>query len=118
MVRIADGRRTSPTEGAIERGSVLMTMDPNQDRRISLSVAMCTYNGESYLPEQLRSIAAQTRLADALVICDDHSTDRTAAMVTEFAEYVSFPVRLHVNPQTLGSTKNFEKAIRFCSGDF
>ena len=27
------------------------------------------------------------------------------------------PVRLHFNPETLGSTKNFEKAIGLCAGD-
>src|SRR5262249_46844155 len=41
----------------------------------SISVAMCTYNGARYLGEQLQSIAAQTRLPDELVVCDDHSED-------------------------------------------
>ena len=42
-----------------------------------ISVAMCTYNGEAYLAEQLDSIIAQSLPADELVICDDGSTDRT-----------------------------------------
>ena len=75
------------------------------------SIAMCTYNGSSFLPEQLESIAAQTRLPDELVICDDRSSDGTAALIEEFAARTPFPVRLVVNGSTLGSTKNFENAI-------
>jgi glycosyltransferase involved in cell wall biosynthesis len=40
----------------------------------TISVAMCTYNGERYLREQLESIALQTRLPDELVICDDRQS--------------------------------------------
>jgi hypothetical protein len=45
-------------------------------RSTPLSIAMCTYNGALHLREQLESIAAQTRLPDELVICDDRSTRR------------------------------------------
>ena len=41
--------------------------------RQRISVAMCTYNGARFLPEQLESITMQTRLPDELVICDDQS---------------------------------------------
>ncbi|MDQ3665032.1 MAG: glycosyltransferase family 2 protein [Acidobacteriota bacterium] len=78
---------------------------------------MCTYNGERYLRDQLASIAAQTRLPDELVVSDDHSTDATREIVTCFAASAPFPVRLHVNEQNVGSTKNFERAIRLCDGD-
>lgn len=82
-----------------------------------ISVAMCTYNGEKFLHEQLASLANQTRLPDELVICDDGSTDSTAEIVEEFARTVSFPMRFIRNPENLGSTKNFEKAIGLCTGD-
>jgi glycosyltransferase involved in cell wall biosynthesis len=82
-----------------------------------VSVALCTYNGARYLPEQLASIAAQSRLVDEVVVCDDGSTDETARLVADFAERVPFPVRLEVNQPTLGSTKNFEKALLACQGD-
>lgn len=84
---------------------------------MKISVAMCTYNGARYLREQLDSITAQTRLPDELVVCDDNSTDATNAIVANFAAAATFPVRHHVNEQNLGSTKNFERAISFCSGD-
>jgi glycosyltransferase involved in cell wall biosynthesis len=89
----------------------------SHSRQTRISVALCTYNGERFLPQQLDSIAKQTRLPDELVVCDDRSTDRTAEIVREFAASVSFPVKLVENDENLGSTKNFEKAIGLCSGD-
>jgi glycosyltransferase involved in cell wall biosynthesis len=84
---------------------------------MKISVAMCTYNGESYVQEQLNSIAAQTRLPDELVICDDRSTDHTREVVERFSYTSPFPVRVFSNDRNLGSTKNFERAIGQCGGD-
>jgi glycosyltransferase involved in cell wall biosynthesis len=81
------------------------------------SIAMCTWNGEAFLREQLASFSAQTRLPDELVVCDDNSSDDTARIVSDFAATAPFPVHLHVNEQNLGSTKNFERAIGLCRGD-
>lgn len=83
----------------------------------TFSVAMCTFNGALYLREQLDSIAAQTRLPDELVVCDDSSSDETVNLVKQFAAGAPFPVRLSVNEHNIGSTRNFEKAIGFCEGD-
>ena len=84
---------------------------------MTISVAMCTYNGARYVQEQLESIAQQSRLPDDLIVCDDGSTDRTIEIVQRFAATVAFPVRLCVNDQNLGSTRNFEQAIGFCTGE-
>jgi glycosyltransferase involved in cell wall biosynthesis len=84
---------------------------------MKISVAMCTYNGARYLREQLDSIAAQTRLPDELVVCDDDSTDGTNEIVASFAGSAPFPVSHHVNERNLGSTQNFENAIQLCRGD-
>lgn len=83
----------------------------------TISVAMCTFNGEQFLRQQLASIASQTRLPDELVVCDDHSSDSTMDLLREFARQASFSVRVVANPTTLGSTRNFENAIRLCKGD-
>jgi glycosyltransferase involved in cell wall biosynthesis len=84
--------------------------------RHAVSVALCTYNGVRFLPEQLRSIRAQTRPPDELVVCDDCSTDGTLEVLRAFAADAPFPVRVTVNGCTLGSTVNFERAIGMCSG--
>jgi len=75
---------------------------------------MCTFNGERFLPEQLASIAAQSRLPDELVVCDDGSTDRTLALLEEFRASVKFAVRIVRNDKNLGRTKNFEKVVSMC----
>jgi glycosyltransferase involved in cell wall biosynthesis len=86
-------------------------------KSIKLSVALCTYNGERFLSEQLRSIETQTRQPDEIVICDDCSTDRTRTILREVSARAPFPVRLLQNSQNLGSTKSFERAISACAGD-
>lgn len=82
-----------------------------------ISIALCTYNGARYIEEQLRSLAAQTRLPDELVVCDDCSTDGTLAVVSSFAAHAPFPILYSRNESQLGVTKNFERAIGRCSGD-
>ena len=83
---------------------------------MDISVAMCTYNGSKFLAEQLSSIREQTKLPHELVICDDDSTDATPRIVHAFALDAPFPVRFFRNQATLGSTRNFEKAINLCEG--
>jgi glycosyltransferase involved in cell wall biosynthesis len=82
----------------------------------TISVALCTYNGARFLEEQLASLKAQERRPDELVVCDDRSTDKTVQMLESFARTASFPVRIHVNPVNLGSTINFDRAMRRCAG--
>ncbi|HEV2863865.1 MAG TPA: glycosyltransferase family 2 protein [Pyrinomonadaceae bacterium] len=82
-----------------------------------ISVALCTYNGESYLEHQLESIARQTRKPDELVVCDDQSNPVTKKILKDFAARACFPVRLFFNQVNLGTFKNFEQAIELCTGD-
>ena len=82
-----------------------------------VSVALCTYNGAKYLPDQLKSMELQTRKPDELVVCDDRSTDETLDILRAFKKTCLFRVRLYENESNLGSTKNFEKTIRLCHGD-
>ncbi len=83
----------------------------------TISIALCTYNGERYLEAQLASLAGQSRQPDELVIVDDCSNDTTRQISAAFAAHAPFPVRLYENQENLGSTRNFERAIGLCSGD-
>ena len=84
---------------------------------MTLSIALCTYNGESYLLEQLQSILHQVRPPDELVVFDDASTDQTVGLLRDFAaRQRTFPVRIHVNPRTVGPSMNFQQAIAACQG--
>jgi glycosyltransferase involved in cell wall biosynthesis len=78
---------------------------------------MASYNGARFIGAQLESFAAQTRPPDELVVCDDGSTDGTAELVERFGETAPFAVRVERNPERLGYTKNFERAISLCTGD-
>jgi hypothetical protein len=59
---------------------------------------MATFDGEPWLPEQLASIAAQTRRPDVLVVSDDGSSDGTVDVMRRFAETAPFEVRLVRGP--------------------
>lgn len=83
----------------------------------TISVAMCTYNGEAFLKEQLESILAQTVSPTEFVVCDDCSTDRTLEILYSFREACDFPVKIIVNTRNFGINKNFENAIAHCTGD-
>jgi glycosyltransferase involved in cell wall biosynthesis len=84
---------------------------------LKISIALCTYNGVKYLPDQLSSYLKQERLPDELIICDDGSSDGTIDMIRQYAAHAPFSVQLHINKDNLGSTKNFEKAFQLCAGE-
>ncbi len=83
----------------------------------SVSVVMATYNGAQFLEPQLASIAAQTRLPDELVVCDDQSSDESVEIVERFASRAPFEVRVVRNPERLGFAGNFLQAARLSRGD-
>lgn len=83
-----------------------------------ISVAICTYNGEKHLREQLDSILTQTLKVDEIIVCDDRSTDKTVEILNDYKEKYPFIFQIHQNASTLKSVKNFEKAICLCTGDF
>src|ERR1051325_7345189 len=78
---------------------------------------MCTYNGAEFLPAQWESILAQSRPPDEIVVCDDGSSDQTRSLLEQLAKESSIPVTLRFNQANLGSVKNFEQAIRLCTGE-
>jgi len=82
-----------------------------------ISVALCTYNGELYLREQLESILKQTHLPDEIIVCDDCSTDSTLEILDEFRKIFPIPFEIYLNKKNLGVSKNFERAISLCTGD-
>jgi glycosyltransferase involved in cell wall biosynthesis len=84
---------------------------------MTVSIALCTFNGEKFLKEQLDSFSHQAILPDELIICDDHSTDSTIQIIESFQQSAPFNVQLYINESQLGSTKNFERAISVSKGD-
>lgn len=97
---------------------------PNSARHPSVSVALCTYNGERFVAEQLRSILHQTVMPAQVVVSDDGSSDATVQIVKDvFARFGaehngSAPVLTVLrNEKALGVTANFQQATMACTGD-
>lgn len=84
---------------------------------MKVSIALCTYNGRTFLPQQLNSFLEQTRLPDELVVCDDGSADGTLELLQSFAQTAPFPVRIKVNTPNLGAVNNFAQALSLCTGE-
>jgi len=84
---------------------------------MKVSVAVCTYNGERFLREQLDSIASQTQIPDEIVLQDDRSTDGTLEVAESFAASAPCKVTVVQNDTNVGSTINFATAIARCEGD-
>ena len=82
-----------------------------------VSIAMCTYNGAAWLPQQLDTLLNQTWQNLEIIICDDASTDHTPALLEEYARKDP-RIKIYRNEQNLGYNKNFEKACRLSTGEF
>lgn len=84
---------------------------------MKLSVALCTFNGEKFIEQQINSILNQSIKVDEIVVCDDQSTDKTVEILKKLQSENSAIVIVE-NEINLRSTKNFQKAISLCTGDF
>lgn len=82
-----------------------------------LSVALCTYNGETYIREQVESILSQTLPVNEIVVCDDGSTDNTLSIIESLRKGTNADIRIHRNETNLGVCANFQKAVNLCKGD-
>jgi glycosyltransferase involved in cell wall biosynthesis len=72
---------------------------------MSVSIALCTFNGSCYLSDQLFSISQQTRLPDEVVICDGCSQDETSNVIKAFAQTIPFGVHFHKNDTNNGNCR-------------
>ena len=82
-----------------------------------LSVAMATYNGETYIFDQIKSILEQTVPPDEIIICDDLSEDNTKREIERAQRYSFIPIKFYKNNERLGYSRNFLNCIAKCSGD-
>lgn len=83
----------------------------------TVSIAIATWNGARHLETQLKSLLSQTRLPDEIVLRDDQSTDDTVEIARRILADAPLRADIAVNGTRLGSTRNFEAALRACTGD-
>lgn len=81
-----------------------------------ISIILCTYNGERFLEEQIRSIISQTYSNIEVIISDDCSTDATKAIINNYRNYNN--IKVFFNEENKGFIKNFEVAAKLATGNF
>lgn len=97
---------------------------PSAGASLTVSVALCTHNGEAYVGEQVRSILAQRPAPLEIVVGDDASSDDTVAVIerTVAEARAADPalhvrLRIHRRAEPLGVVGNFAATLAECRGD-
>lgn len=86
---------------------------------MKISIIMSTYNGETYIQEQLESIVSQTVLPDEVIISDDCSSDTTVFIIKKFIKNNKLNNwKLYVNEANLGWKKNFMNLLSQAQGEY
>lgn len=82
-----------------------------------ITIALCTYNGERFLAEQIESLLAQTGVRIEIIAVDDASQDGTLAVLQGFVQRDP-RVSVFANLQNLGPSGSFERAMQLGTGEF
>lgn len=78
------------------------------DNKLKSSVVIALYNGERFILDQLRTIKAQSRRVDEVIICDDGSTDNSVLIVYDFIQNNNLQNwKIKVNSYNKGYALNF-----------
>lgn len=81
-----------------------------------VSIAICTYNGDRFLKKQLDSLLNQDYPNIEIIAVDDCSNDDTREILKEYSQKDK-RLKSYQNEKNLGYARNFEKAIKLCTGD-
>lgn len=81
-----------------------------------VSAIIPVHNGERFLGEALRSVLAQTRPPDEIVVADDGSTDGTGASVAALAPGAAVPIR-YAHQQNQGPAAARNLGVQQSDGD-
>ena len=84
----------------------------------TVSIVICTYNGEQYLREQLDSILAQSYPLYEVIIQDDGSTDGTMEILYDYQKKYPTLIRIYEHKIHDGWNRNFLDAILLTKGDY
>lgn len=90
---------------------------PEKNTNPLVSIALCTFNGDKFIEEQIQSLLAQSYNHFEIIICDDNSSDLTTDIILSYSKHEP-KIKVFLNTSNLGFNKNFKKAISLCSGEF
>lgn len=77
----------------------------------AVTLIVVSYNHARFLPDLLASVDAQVRPPDRVLLCDDCSSDDSAAQLTRWADGTSVPVEVKVNAANRGLTATLNSAL-------
>lgn len=80
-----------------------------------LSVLISCYNDHQYISKSLESILNQTIRDFEVIIIDDASTDDTVDIINGYGDD---RIRLYVNNENQGLTRNLNKALDYATGEY
>lgn len=97
-----------------------MTIDPRTlatEKAPKVSILIISYNQERYVAETLEGALAQQYESLEIIVADDGSSDRTPAIISEFA--AAHPGRIVpvLHPVNTGISANCNRGLRACSGE-
>ena len=75
----------------------------DKEQAIQVSVVIPAYNIEGYISRAIKSVLAQTRPADEIIVVDDGSTDGTAEEIKKFGKQVRY---IHQENSGPGAARN------------
>lgn len=81
-----------------------------------VSILVCVYNTESFLPRCIDSILAQTYSNIEVVLVDDGSTDRSGTIIDEYAKKDARIVTVHQENKGFSGCRN--ACLDYANGDF
>lgn len=84
---------------------------------MKISVCLITFNGSSFLHEQIDSILAQSFPIEEIIVCDDASSDNTLNILNEYSLKYPELFKINLNETNIGAVANIQKAIITATGD-
>ncbi|MCE3228432.1 MAG: glycosyl transferase family 2 [Bacteroidetes bacterium] len=80
-----------------------------------ISICIPTYNQVDFLRRAMESLCVQTYKNFEVIISDDSTTNDVEKLVREYEQKLN--IHFHKNPVSLGSPKNWNKALDLAKGD-
>lgn len=80
-----------------------------------ISVCIPTYNGESFIEEQIKSVLIQLEESDEIIVSDDSSTDRTIEIIKNINDR---RIRIVEGNTFHSPIYNLENALKEAKGDY
>ena len=87
----------------------------------SIDIVLATYNGESYISEQVSSIINMVGFEEyigKIIICDDNSNDSTVNIIKSLVASEKLEILYNNNKHNYGPVKNFERGILHSTAEY